>query len=101
VREEMHLLRSVVVDGRPICFGHGLLLRYSEAHGRGEHWHVMLLRVPPHDALCANPALRQRYRVLALTSDGKQLRGQARPLPFRSAPDCLRLIGTSPLVEAE
>jgi hypothetical protein len=35
-----------------------------------------------------------------MTLGGEQLAECARPLPFHSAPDCLRLIGTSTLEPA-
>ena len=101
VRRGMHLLARVEVDGRSISFGHGLLICHPEAGEDSDCWHVMLLRVPPEDELCANPSLRQRYAVLAITVEGRRYAGCARPLPFRSAPDCLRLIGTSSLLSAD
>ena len=97
MQKELRLLSRIKLDGRQIAFEHGLLLCHRGADNRTQSWHVMLLRVPVQDALCIGPASRRECTVLAMTLDGEWLSGRVRPLPFRSLPDCLRLIGTSPL----
>lgn len=101
MQKELCLLSTIEVDGRSIAFEYGLLLCYPGADERNDCWRIMLLRVPVQDAVCIGPASRRECALLAMTLDGEQLGGRARPLPLRSAPDCLRLIGTSPLIWAE
>jgi hypothetical protein len=97
VQKELRLLSRIKLDGRQIAFEHGLLLCYQGADDRTQSWHVMLLRVAVQDVLCTRPASKRECTVLAMTLDGEWLSGRVRRLPFRSLPDCLRLIGTSPL----
>ena len=97
---DTHLLSSVEVDGRQIAFEHGLLLSDPGADEHNDCWHIMLLRLPLDEVLCAAPASGQQHTVRAITLHGERLSGRARPLSFRSAPDCLRLIGTSALLWA-
>lgn len=101
MQAKTHLLESVELDGRPIAFERGLLLRYGRADEPTWSWHVMLLCVPPQDALWIGPAWRREYALLASALDGQRLSGSVRALPFRSVPGCPRLIGVSPLLPVE
>jgi len=94
MRREMRLLGEAELDGRAIGFEYGFLLSHLDGDA---DWHVVLLRVPPADMLCVGADPEADCALVALTLEGECLVGGARALPFRSAPDGLRLIGTSPL----
>ena len=101
VQKELHPLDTIEVDGQAITFEDGMLLCYPGADAPDDCWHVMLLRVSPREALQIGLPSGRGCTVLAVTQDGKRLSGRARPLPFRSASDCMRLIGISSLRETE
>jgi hypothetical protein len=97
--KQIQPLTRIELDGRSVEFEYGMLL-----HGRGRlsgaDWHVVLLRVPLNDVLAVGSASAQECAVAAETAGGEILAGRARVLPFDTAADCLRLIGTSSLERA-
>jgi hypothetical protein len=93
----MQPLSEIEVDGRPITFDHGMLLLHQMTGDIIGHWHIVLLRVPPADMLCVGADPEADCAVVAETDRGERLVGWAHPRPFKTAPDCLRLVGISPL----
>jgi hypothetical protein len=90
-------LSRVEIEGRSIAFEYGLLLRHRAASGPVESWHVTLLRVSVADMLWAENRPKPECELLAETQRGEKLSGCASLVGSASAPDSLRLVGSSAL----
>jgi hypothetical protein len=94
---DVQRLAHVEVDARTLSFEYGLLSTAREEEEREDGWRLLLMHVACDDMLWAEATGKQEAMVWLTTSNGATMVGRARMVVFVTAPDCLRLEGSSPL----